>query len=286
MGHLWLGQFLYFCLKTKFRQTMRKLINPKYSHLSGLFDVLMNTDYFELEGILLYDVGRNVIKRFQWEGEDLVIKRFGHITFFNRLMYSTVRKSKAMRAYKNASRLRAMGISTPEEIAVIEIFSHGILTESYFVSAYTSNSSLSYLWEFTYEKKEWFPLLDSLVAWIAEIHDKGILHQDLNVGNILYQEQHDGSINFQLIDINRMQFRTNLSVEERLKELSRLSTNLDLHLYLLRKYAELMKYDGNQIETKGCFYKIMFEYRQTIKRKIKGYLSSSFKRYCNGEIPR
>ena len=65
MGHLWLGQFLYFCLKTKFRQTMRKLINPKYSHLSGLFDVLMNTDYFESEGKLLYDVGRNVSKRFQ-----------------------------------------------------------------------------------------------------------------------------------------------------------------------------------------------------------------------------
>ena len=114
--------------------------------MSGQFDRLLNTDYFELHGELLYDVGRNMIKRFQWEGVDLVIKRFGHITFFNRLMYSTIRESKAMRAYKNASKLRAMGISTPEEIAVIEIFSHGILTESYFVSAYTSNSSLSYLW--------------------------------------------------------------------------------------------------------------------------------------------
>lgn len=265
---------------------MRKLINPKYSHLSRQFDRLLNTDYFELHGELLYDVGRNMIKRFQWEGVDLVIKRFGHITFFNRLMYSTIRESKAMRAYKNASKLRAMGISTPEEIAVIEIFSHGILTESYFVSAYTSNSSLSYLWEFTYDKKEWFPLLDLLVAWIAEIHDKGILHQDLNVGNILYQEQHDGSINFQLIDINRMKFRTNLSVEERLKELCRLSTNMDLHLYLLRKYAELMKYDGNLLESKGCLYKIMFEFRQHSKRKMKNYLSSSVKRYCNGDIPR
>lgn len=265
---------------------MRKLVNPKYCHLSGQLDTFVNMDYFESNGETLYDVGRNVVKRFQWEGVDLVIKRFGHITFFNRLMYSTIRESKAMRAYKNASKLRAMGISTPEEIAVIETFSHGMLLESYFISAYTPYSSLSYLREFTIERKEWFPLLDALVSWIAGMHEKGILHQDLNVGNILYQKQKDGGITFQLIDNNRMKFRSNLSVKDRLKELCRLSTNLDLHLYLLRKYAELMKYDGNLLESKGCLYKIMFEFRQHSKRKMKNYLSSSVKRYCNGDIPR
>ena len=265
---------------------MRKLINSKYRHLYGQLDIFVNTDYFELNGETLYNVGRNLVKRFQWEGMDIVVKRFGRITSFNRLMYSTIRESKAMRAYKNASKLREMGISTSEEIAVIETFSHGMLLESYFISAYTPYSSLTYLREFTFEKKEWFLLLDALVSWIAEIHEKGILHQDLNVGNILYQEQKDGSIIFQLIDNNRMKFRSKLSVEERLKEICRLSTNLDLHLYLLRKYAERMKYDDNRIETKGCFYKIMFEYRQTSKQKMKSYFSSSFNRYCKGEIPR
>ena len=135
---------------------MRKLINSKYRHLSGQLDIFVNRDYFELNGETLYNVGRNLVKRFQWEGMDIVVKRFGRITSFNRLMYSTVRESKAMRAYKNASKLRAMGISTPEEIAVIETFSHGMLLESYFISAYTPYSSLSYLREFTFEKKEWF----------------------------------------------------------------------------------------------------------------------------------
>ena len=265
---------------------MKKLVNPKYCHLSGQMDELVYTDYFETHGELLYNVGRNVVKRFQWEGVDVVVKRFGRITSFNRLMYSTFRESKAMRAYKNASKLRAMGISTPEEIAVIETSSHGMLTDSYFISAYTPCSSLSYLREFTFEKKEWFSLLDALVAWIAEMHEKGILHQDLNVGNILYQEQQDGSVTFKLIDNNRMKFRTNLTVEERLKEISRLSTNLDLHLYLLRKYAEQMKYDLNQIETKGCFYKCIFEFRQMTKRKMKSYFSSSANRHCNGVIPK
>ena len=258
---------------------MRKLINPKYSHLSEQLDIFMHTDYFESQGELLYDVGRNVVKRFQLGGVDIVVKRFGRITTFNRLMYATVRDSKAMRAYKYASKLRAMDISTPEEIAVLETFSHGKLMDSYFISAYTPYGSLAYLREFTFERKEWFPLLDALVAWIAEIHEKGILHQDLNVENILYQKQNDGSVTFQLIDNNRMKFRPNLSVKERLKEICRLSTNLDLHLYLLRKYAELMKYDSNQIETKGCFYKIMFDFRQMTKRKMKSYFSSSDNRY-------
>ena len=261
------------------------LINPNYKFISSSLYSIIDPDFFKRQGELLF-TSRNTIKRFCLGGIDIVVKRYGHITSFNRLMYSTFRKSKAMRAYQHASQLRELGISTPEEIAMIETYKNGILQDCYFVSASSSYHSMAFLRDEGFNRESMYPLIDAMVEWIVKLHDKGILHQDLNVGNILYQEQHDGSINFQLIDINRMKFRTNLSVEERLKELSRLSTNLDLHLYLLRKYAELMKYDGNQIETKGCFYKIMFEFRQTIKRKIKGYLSSSFKRYCNGEIPR
>ena len=165
---------------------MRKLINPNYYYLSGQLDVFIDSDYFDTHGELLYDVGRNVVKRFQLQGADVVVKRFGRITAFNRLIYSTVRESKAMRAYRYASKLRSMGISTPEEIAVLETFAHGVMVDSYFISAYTPYSSLSYLREFTFDRKEWFPLLDDLVDWIAKIHEKGILHQDLNVGNILY----------------------------------------------------------------------------------------------------
>ena len=69
---------------------------------------------------------RNTIKRFCLGGIDIVVKRYGHITSFNRLMYSTFRKSKAMRAYQHASQLRELGISTPEEIAMIETYKNGI----------------------------------------------------------------------------------------------------------------------------------------------------------------
>ena len=253
---------------------MKKLINPKFNHLSEWMDSFLEDGYFESHGELLYDVGRNVVKRFQWGGVDVVVKRFGHMTAFNRLMYATIRKSKAIRAYKYASQLRAMGIFTPEEIAVLETYAHGMVADSYFISLYTSDGSLSFLHEFTFERKEWFPLLDSLVCWIFEIHDKGILHQDLNVGNILYQEQKNGKVSFQLIDNNRMKFRRNLSIEERLKDICRLSANLELHLYVLKKYVELMPYDGQRIKMKGCFYKLLQECRQMAKRKMKRMITS------------
>ena len=95
---------------------MKKLVNPQYEYLSPLLDSLIQPDYFGTHGEVLYDVGRNLVKRFRLAETDVVVKRFGRITSFNRLMYATVRESKAMRAYTYASKLRSMGISTPDEI--------------------------------------------------------------------------------------------------------------------------------------------------------------------------
>ena len=98
----------------------RKLVKARFKGLSEQIDTLTDTEYFQTHGETLYDVGRNTVKRFRWEGVDMVVKRFGGISVFNRLMYGTFRESKAMRAYKYASKLRAMHIATPEEIAVAE----------------------------------------------------------------------------------------------------------------------------------------------------------------------
>ena len=269
----WIGKWSALLLsETKIKLDMKKRFNPKYEYLSEWADLFADAGYFENNGELLYDVGRNVVKRFRLGEMDVVVKRFGRITAFNRLMYATVRESKAMRAYKYASKLRRMGISTPEEVAVLETHNHGMVVDSYFISVYSVYSSLSYLRDFTFEWTECFPLLDSLAVWIFDIHSKGILHQDLNVGNILYQEQPDGGYSFQLIDNNRMKFRHHLSVEERLKDICKLSTNFDLHHYLLKKYVQLLPCDGAHVEMKGCFYKLMLEYRQMAKQKAKKML--------------
>ena len=248
---------------------MKKQVNPQYEYLSPLLDSLVQPDYFESHGEVLYDVGRNLVKRFRLGETDVVVKRFGGITSFNRLMYATVRESKAMRAYAYASKLRSMGISTPDEIAVLEICSEGVLQESYFVSAYSDGRSLLHLRDFTWELREHFPLLDALAAWLCEVHDKGIFHGDLNMGNILYQEDSEGKFSFQLIDNNRMKFGRHWSLDARLKDLCRLTANLDLFHYVLKQYLSYYRCDYRPAQRKGYFYKLMFEYRQEVKKKLR-----------------
>lgn len=254
---------------------MKKLINPSYEYLSRALDVFKHPDYFDTCGECLHE-GRNVIKRFRLEGVDVVVKRYGHFTLFNRLMYSTVRKSKAMRAYLYASRLRKLDIGTPEEIAVLETRSCGILRDTYFVSAYSDWHSLYFLRQFTYDWIDVFPLLDALASWLLEVHDKGVLHMDLNVGNILYKDCGEGKYMFRLIDNNRMKFQEHLSVNERLKNLCKLSANFELHNYIVSKYAEQLPYDCGKIEMKGGFYKLKIEYRQMAKQRIKKTFKSLF----------
>ena len=113
------------------------------------------------------------------------------------------------------------------------------------------------------------PKYESLSAWLVSLHDKGVCHNDLNVSNILYAQAPDGTFTFQLIDNNRMTFRPALSMNERLKDLSRLSTNFELYHYVLSRYVRLMGCTDNEDLLKGYFYKVMLECRQLGKRKMK-----------------
>lgn len=250
---------------------IKKRINPKYKLISSSINSITNPESFDQQGELLF-TGRNTIKRFCLGGIDVVVKRYGHITAFNRFMYSTFRKSKAMRAYQHASQLRELGISTPEEIAMIETYKNGILQSCYFISAYSTYHSMAFLRDKGFDRENMYPLIDAMVEWIVELHDKGIFHQDLNVSNILYKELANGDFDFQVIDNNRMKFPKNPTMDMRLKNLSQLSIDMELHNYILKQYAQRVQYDCNKAQMKGSFYKLVFEYRQVSKQRIKNIL--------------
>ena len=54
----------------------------------------------------------------------------------NKVVYGTLRRSKAERAYLHAARLRDL-VDTPEEVAFVEERHYGILRASYFISLYS-----------------------------------------------------------------------------------------------------------------------------------------------------
>ena len=115
---------------------IRIVLNPKYEHLREAITQLVHPFRFARSGETLHD-GRNTIKRFDCDGASLAVKRYGHISPLNRVVYGLLRCSKAERAYLHAARLRNLGIDTPEEVAFVEERRYGILRASYFISLYS-----------------------------------------------------------------------------------------------------------------------------------------------------
>lgn len=149
----------------------------------------------------------------------------------NKIIYGTLRRSKAERAYLYAARLCNLGIDTPEEVAFVEERRYGILRASYFISLYSDYCPvMELIEEKASDADAQMCLFDQLANFIYHIHWAGILHRDLNIGNILCAERETGKFSFQLIDTNRMEFRKNLSMQMRMHNLRRLSCPLTIYL--------------------------------------------------------
>ena len=108
---------------------MKLTINPKYARLRGFTESLPRIFPTSTGGKTLYE-GRNIVKLYTQNGQRITVKSYGHLTLFNRLIYGSLRKSKAERAFRHAIRLQCLGIDTPEAIASLEIRRFGMLRET------------------------------------------------------------------------------------------------------------------------------------------------------------
>jgi tRNA A-37 threonylcarbamoyl transferase component Bud32 len=176
--------------------------NESYAHL--LFSFKTIRELFS-QGDQSIHKARNELKIITLGGIKTVVKSFKIPHFLNRIVYTRFRKSKAYKSYHNALRLREMGISTPEPIALIEFFDSGLLKESYFISGFFD-------YDFTIRTPLLEPLSDreeiftAFAAYTWELHRKGVWHLDYSPGNILIKRTDNGYA-FSIVDINRMEFR-------------------------------------------------------------------------------
>lgn len=247
---------------------MKLLLNPKYSRLEGFVRQLTQPAFFNRNGTTLHD-GRNVIRLFEADGVKLVVKSYARLSLLNRLLYGTLRKSKAMRAYLHAVKLRNLGIDTPEEVAAVEVRRRGLLRQCLFVSLYTDYESVGEVAKRFPQHPEAEPILDALARFLSKVHWAGVQHKDLNIGNILYKRE-AGGYRFQLIDTNRMTFHTSLSMRQRLRNLRRLSCDTPAYLYILQRYAETIHAeDIDAVQLEGVVRRLFFEKRQRTKRNMK-----------------
>ena len=186
---------------------------------------------------------RNTVSRLTIGGLDLVIKAFKVPNFFNSMVYTHLRKSKAMRSYKNAKKLQELGFGTPIPIAYAEVRVDGRLRQSYYISANLQGENLRN-WE---EKPDCDALLRALAADMVRLHRAGVLHKDFSPGNVLYTRTEDGAYRFHYIDLNRMEF--GVRDHKRLMSMFR-SINLDTAQTL--RLAALYAMAANEDMKKIC----------------------------------
>lgn len=221
-------------------ESMRIVVNPTYEHLRGWLEQLPDT--FAQQGEVIYNE-RNQIRTMQTpDGQQVCVKRFHTPRFFNRIGYTFFRTSKAQRAYENAIELLQHGIATPEPIGFI-LCGKDLLRESYLItkrSALTRN-----FYEFgdgIIEGKE--DILRSFARYTAFAHEAGIYHLDYSPGNILF-DKINGEWHFEMIDINRMETHTLVSMAKGCANFARLWGKADLHLLIAEEYASARGFDAD-----------------------------------------
>ena len=180
--------------------TFKIVINPKYESLRKQIEEIPATA--PKEDSIIYR-GRNIIWRADIGGIDATIKSFHIPSAVNRIIYSTIRRSKARRSFDNAVKLQSLEIGTPEPIAYIEERVGGLLRRSYYICRMDPGQNIRH-WET--EVANFDKMIHAFAGFTLELHQKGIFHKDYSPGNILFTVDDKGKYSFSLIDINRMQF--------------------------------------------------------------------------------
>lgn len=223
-------------------------------------------DTFDTSGESIWKK-RNSIKIFNPGDQELCIKSFKIPHLVNRFAYRYVRKSKARRSYEHAEKLLSKGIGTPQPIAYSETFDLIGIRDSYYVS-----ENLHYDFDFNALYDENLPdrknILEQFTEFTFGLHENGVHHLDHSRGNTLIVDKENGTYDFYLIDLNRMQFEE-MDYQKRIDNFSRLGLKPDMIKIVSRKYAELIGEDEQKVLadiTKSCND---FDQKRAKKKEIK-----------------
>lgn len=158
---------------------------------------------FEQDGEVIYK-GRNILKKFVYEGQSIIVKSYCSPIWFNKFVYRFFRKPKCVRSYEYADLLIKLGIGSPLPIG------YCVETKGLFIGR-TYFACLESECPYTYRdfRKQEFPNKKDILLAIADttaaLHENGIIHKDYSAGNILFGE-FDGKIKVEIIDLNRIRF--------------------------------------------------------------------------------
>ena len=231
-------------------------VRKEVEHIAKIFD--------ESEHVI--HKGRNTLKIVLLGSYEVVIKKFSVPNFFNQFIYSTFRKSKAERSFRNSLEILDRGFVAPTPIAFIEERQWGRLKDSYYISTYEKEyQSIRPFMDGLLQNND---LLQAFAEFTSQLHISGILHKDYSPGNILWkQNMPDTTYSFCLVDVNRMSIYS--YDKEYYKNLARLSTKRDITTFLAENYAHYTHNDKNVVIPLVNEYSDNFFLKKTYKYSIR-----------------
>ena len=190
--------------------------------------------------------------------EGVVVKQFAVPSLFRGMWYGWFNKSKARRSFIYAHRMESL---TPMPVAYREVRVCGILRESWYACmqsecTHTFNELVDAPL-FPHRKE----ILEAIGRFTAQLHQRGILHQDYSGGNILFND--NGSV-VEVIDLNRIRWSKRLSREQRLRNFERLNIDREALRTMAHAYATIMGEDAQE----DAEYIIRHRWRKHIQQGI------------------
>lgn len=231
--------------------------------------ILSSIDNFHTSGKLLVAGKRNVIKLFKVNEElTLNIKSFRKPILINQIIYKYFRKSKARRSFEYASILLEKGIGTPKPIAFKENTTAIGLQDSYYVCEHI-NCDLTYKELVETEYPDGETILRQFIHFTYQLHKNGIEFKDHSPGNTLIKNNNDGTYQFYLVDLNRMNFHKVMDFTTRMKNLSRLTPKKEMIAVMSNEYAKISGENEEMIFTTMWQLTQDFQKRFHRKKRIK-----------------
>lgn len=142
----------------------------------------------------------------------VMVKRYHGLFWFQKLDYTFIRTPKCRKAYDNTAELRRRGFDAAEEFAIVEVWNHGLYQYAFFVSEVATGERLDSLVVRLMEKEGGDEstakaIMQQFAAHLWRMHQKGILYQDMNAGNVMViRDDKAARWCFKLIDTNRAKF--------------------------------------------------------------------------------
>ncbi len=273
------SKFLNFCYRLWHPRKWK--LHPDYQALKNFVKTLPLQFHYG-KGEIIYQ-GRNELRRFEQNGQSLIVKSFARPHWINRIVYGIFRKSKAQRSYEYAQLLLSKGILTPQPIAYYQERCGLCFDKSYYVCA-ASEKTIHFkdMDKLCPAEQECF--LKAVGELTAKLHEAGIYHKDYSGGNILvsfgegsrpaaanrihsasrtsdtrncihgeHSDNHTGvQAELELLDLNRMRFGK-VSPEKGYANFDRFHVNDESLRIMAIAYA-----NARNLDTQTCIERVLY----------------------------